>query len=177
MSRLIIGRRLGVALLGSALLATGCAAGQIAETANIEPAVVGVNGGVGTMALRNVGIPYPESGVYGRTANARLEFTLANESTSPDKLVAISTDAASSVTVDGESTVSIDVPGNGSVRSYGDGPRVLLIDLQKQLRSTQSIPITFRFEHAGERTMNVAVDAPTEAIPQPPAKTPPPIHH
>lgn len=167
-----------VAVIGTAVaVAGGCAAGQIAETANIEPAVVGVNDNVGTMALRNVGLVYPEKGVYPRSANARLEFTLVNESTTPDRLVAISTDAATAVTVDGASSVDIDVPGNGTVRAYGTEAKVLLVDLQQQLRSTQNIEVTFRFERAGERTVTVAVEAPVTPIPQPPAKTPPPIHH
>ena len=155
---------------------TGCATGQIAETANVEAAVPGVNADAGPVAVRNIGIEYPSGDEYQQGSDARLVFSLINDGSTADRLVEISTRAASSVTVNGSTDIDLQVGAGDSVHAYGSGAKVLLADLQRSLRSGQNVDITFRFASAGSTTVPVAVVAPTDEIEQPSGSTPPPLH-
>jgi copper(I)-binding protein len=53
----------------------------------------------------------------------------------------------------------IPVPGNGSVTLQPGGLHLMLIGLTQPLAVGQSVPVTLRFERAGEVTINLAVQA------------------
>lgn len=60
------------------------------------------------------------------------------------------------------------MPANDNVYVGAEGaPAVVLEDLSTSLRSSQSIPVTFVFEDAGEVTVDavVAAEGPTPAAP------------
>ena len=50
-----------VAAVGAALLVTGCGAGQITQTDTQVAAINGTSAGVGTIAIRNAEVSYPET--------------------------------------------------------------------------------------------------------------------
>jgi copper(I)-binding protein len=88
-----------VAAAGIALLGTGCASGQHAQTAEQMSAIDGVNAQAGPIALRDIGIAYPKAGSYQKGDVARLEFVAINASEVPDALVEVRTDAADAVRI------------------------------------------------------------------------------
>lgn len=76
------------------LLVAGCAAGQQAQTAEQYPTVDGANGEVGSLALRNVALIYPENGVYRKGSTARLRLLIANTGNRTDTLTEVRTEVA-----------------------------------------------------------------------------------
>jgi len=94
-----------LAVAGVAL--AGCAAGQQAQTANQHPTVDGANVSVGSIAVRDVVLEYPASGVYEQGGDARLTMVVVNGGSGSDVLVEVLTDAAEEV------TLSAAGPGSG----------------------------------------------------------------
>ncbi|HEY7049978.1 MAG TPA: hypothetical protein VH373_22375 [Jatrophihabitantaceae bacterium] len=92
------GRRrigIGVALTAGALLALGgCAAGQHAQTAAEVPAVDGVTANAGPIALRAVTVAPPDDKSYPAGGDATLQLVIVNDSKADDRLVGVSTPAA-----------------------------------------------------------------------------------
>jgi hypothetical protein len=100
-----LGVRIAVATAGAAaiLLAGGCGAGQIAETATIESAVPGANGqavvpqdpsqvnsGNGLILVKNVTIDYVDPAGYAKGGKAPLDLRIINNSDSDVELVGAS---------------------------------------------------------------------------------------
>jgi copper(I)-binding protein len=84
-----------VAIGVSALLGVvGCSAGQVAQTAEMEPAVNGNMGQVGNLLLRDVMVAFPENGEsYKVGEEAPLLLTIANRGGEDDELVGVTTPA------------------------------------------------------------------------------------
>ena len=103
------GVRLGAAsaLLVGAVVLSACSAGQITGTSLQVPPIQGVNanaGPDGTIALRNVLIPYNGTDGYPRGGTAPLEVRIFNNGTQPVTLVRVTAgDAAAGVTLAGVS--------------------------------------------------------------------------
>jgi copper(I)-binding protein len=93
-------RRTALVAIGLALALGGCSAGQLAQTAYVQPAVDGANGQAGPIALRNIKIAYPAAGRYQQGDSARLELFAANTGDQADSLTGIRTDIAGSVRFD-----------------------------------------------------------------------------
>lgn len=115
-------RRLGPAVAGGALglaLLTGCAAGQHAQTVEQTPAIDGVQAQAGTIAIRAAGIAAPESGTsYAKGSDAELRMVLVNQGSQPDKLVSVSSPAATGAELSAGSGSS----GSGSSASDSASP-------------------------------------------------------
>ena len=79
----------------SALLGVvGCGAGQVAQTAEMEPAVNGNMGQVGNLLLRDVMVAFPENGEsYKVGEEAPLLLTIANRGGEDDELVGVTSPA------------------------------------------------------------------------------------
>jgi copper(I)-binding protein len=79
----------------SALLGiVGCGAGQVAQTADMEPAVNGNMSQVGNILLRDVMVAFPESGEpYRAGDDAPLVLTIANVGSADDELTRVSSPA------------------------------------------------------------------------------------
>lgn len=201
--RVGVGRRVLVAVgIGFATMAaaSGCAAGQIAATAEIVPAVQGSSGMVGSVALRDVKLAYPQGGQYQQGQDARLTLVMVNNGLGDDALTSVRTDAADDVTfqagnptgtdsatpsesASGSPTASasasetpeagqqasIPLPANENVLAYADGPRITLLGLTRDLRSSETVKVTFSFRDAGNITLVVPVAVPSSPVPQPPA--------
>ncbi|MGB3442974.1 MAG: hypothetical protein WBA97_29890 [Actinophytocola sp.] len=84
-----------VAIGVSALLGIiGCSAGQVTQTGDMEPAVNGNSGQVGTIALRNVQVAFPESGeAYVEGEDAPLLLSIVNSGMEDDELVNVTSPA------------------------------------------------------------------------------------
>jgi copper(I)-binding protein len=79
----------------SALLGiVGCGAGQVAQTAEMEPAVNGNQGQVGNILLRDVMVAFPEGGeAYRAGEDAPLVLTIANVGSTDDELTGVTSPA------------------------------------------------------------------------------------
>jgi copper(I)-binding protein len=89
--KLVPAMALGVsALLGI----VGCSAGQVAQTAAMEPAVNGNMGQVGNILLRDVMVAFPDSGEpYRAGDDAPLVLTIANVGSTDDELIGVTSPA------------------------------------------------------------------------------------
>ena len=106
-------------------------------------------------------LEYPLDGAYDRGEDAELFFGIANSGRTGDELVDVRGPDFTGATLmaDGE-TGAIPVPEDDNVYVGAEGsPSVILQDLQTQVRSSQSIPVTFVFAEAGEVTVDAMVSA------------------
>lgn len=159
-------RRTSLLIVGAAATAAvtlaGCASGQVAETAEIVPAVQGSSSHAGPIDLHDVGVAPPPDQVYRRGADAELQFVVVNSGIDPDKLVWVTTPAATRVKID---SGPIALAPTTSVRvGVSGGPRVTLTGLTHSLHAGQSFSITFGFRDAGRTTFTVPVNAPLKAV-------------
>lgn len=165
-----------------ALLLAGCAAGQVASTAEIVPVVDGVSGRVGSVDLRAVAISAPDDRNWPVGSSAPLQMYVINTASSTDQLVSVTTDQADSVQLvahggaaptgssvssgssaspTGSSATSepiVTPPGQSvSVGLDPGNPQVVLTDLKSTLFPANTIRITFQFAQAGSVTLPVPV--------------------
>ncbi len=91
-------------------------------------------------------------------ASASLFVSLYNSGDGSDTLVsAAAPGTASSISLSGG---TVPLPANAApVNLTGPQPDVVLENLTKPLRGGSSIPVTFNFEHAGQVTLQVPVEA------------------
>ncbi|PZS14337.1 MAG: hypothetical protein DLM57_14720, partial [Pseudonocardiales bacterium] len=97
-----IKRRIGLGFVAVcvALLISGCATGQHAQTANEVPAIDGTNGGIGTIQLHAVAIkPAPGASSYRSGDAAELQLVVVNTGHASDTLQGVSSPAASAFRV------------------------------------------------------------------------------
>ncbi len=166
-----------LAVAACAVLAVGACGGP-EEDAPLEDAGFEVEGGaVGPdvrvnddLGLQRVQLEYPLDGVYEEGENARLFFAISNTGSDPATLVDITGPDFGGVrveTTDGTG-LPLQVDANDNLYVGAEGPpNVTLLDLDRSLRSSQSIPVTFTFAEAGEVTIDVPVSA-EEQSPTPP---------
>ena len=105
----------------------------------------------------------------GGTANAAVFMTIS--SGTPDRLLGAAsplagkTDLMTMTSANGAMSMdylkSIEVPGGNPVSLNPTGLHVWLADLKRPLKAGERIPVTLRFENAGERQVSVAVIAPS----------------
>lgn len=121
------------------------------------------------LTLLQVQLAYPEDGVHEKGEDVPLYAGIANTGRTDDDLIDVTGPdfADSMLTVDGE-PAPIRVGGNDNVYVGAEGaPSIVLEDLRTTLRSSQSIPVTFVFEDAGEVTVQVMVAADGQEPDQP----------
>lgn len=174
----------GAGALGAAAIigATGCASGQVAETADEASGVGGAAGQAGSMALRNVSIAYPSGGSYAPGGDAALDFVLVNEGSSTDRLVGVSTPVAKTAAgsaggAGSTGGVDISVGPNSSVQTAAEGvssatAAVTLHGLTRRLPVAYPVRVRFTFATAGSVTLTVTVAAPISQVPGPSAIPP-----
>jgi copper(I)-binding protein len=127
-SRASLLRRLGAGLATSAagaILLTGCAAGQQAQTVQQTPSIDGVQAEAGNIAIRAAGIASPESGTsYPKGATAQLRMVIINRASQPDKLVSVTSTAASGVQFGAAGSSGAAGASSGSSSASGSSPSV-----------------------------------------------------
>jgi hypothetical protein len=171
--------RLVVAALASSLALAACTQDQPLADEGVE--VPG--GAIGPdemvtedLSVLQVQLEYPLDGRYDVGEDARLFLGIANTGSTGDALVDVRGPdfAGAEITVDGEAADVIGVPEDDNVYVGAEGaPTITLVDLDRSLRSAQSIPVTLVFEEAGEVTLDAPVAAEGQR-PEPPFDFPDP---
>ncbi|MGE2834173.1 hypothetical protein [Mycobacterium sp. SMC-4] len=148
---------------------SGCGAGQVSQTATQEPAINGVNGNLGELALRNVHIFATQtSAAIQPGRDVELVFVVTNQSADTgDKLVSVTSDIGSV-----QLTGSKDVPAGGTlVIGTPDGQPTPLeavepadsgkatVKLSQPITNGLTYDFVFSFERAGEAKLAVPVSA------------------
>jgi copper(I)-binding protein len=144
--------------LGAAAL-TGCAAGQVSQTAQQIANVDGAQGTVGPIGVRQALLATPDGANYPKGSQAPLTLWISNDSTEPDTLTGISTDAGT-VTINGTATV-----GPRSLLQIGGADAKVtaaITDLTRDLNYGISVPMTFSFAKAGQLSLNVPIEIPAQ---------------
>ncbi|MGY1739041.1 hypothetical protein [Geodermatophilus sp. SYSU D00684] len=127
----------------------------------------------GDLSLLQVQLEYPLDGLYEEGEDARLFLGIADSGAEDDTLTSVEGPFAEAVDADG-GAFSIDVPADDTVYvGAEDAPSITLAGLERSLRSSQSIPVTFEFARAGEVTVDVLVAAERQH-PEPPYDFPDP---
>lgn len=144
----------------AALLLSGCAAGQVSQTAQQVVAIDGGNATVGHIGVRNVLVATPPAANYPQGSSAALSMVVSNDGLDGDSLIGISTPAAKSVAL---SAQKIPLPAQSNVTlADGGAATATLTGFTTAFCYGQSIPLTFSFEKAGQLTVNVPIETPNE---------------
>ncbi|SDN06014.1 Copper(I)-binding protein [Geodermatophilus siccatus] len=160
--------RLAAGAAGVLLALTGCGSTEPDQTLSDDPAEV-EGGAVGPdvrldddVGLQQVQLEYPLDGVHEAGEDARLFMAVTNTGGEPVTLTDISGPDFGGVrveTAEGQGLpLTVDAEDTLYVGAEGP-PDVTLLDLGRELRSSQSIPVTFTFGEAGEVTVDVPVSA------------------
>ncbi len=163
-------RTLTAAFAGAALLLAGCGDDGLEEDAAAQdPDAEAVGGAVGPdtrvnddVSLLQVQLEYPLDGVYEAGEDARLFMAVSNTGGDPVELTDISGPDFGGVRVTTEEGTGLPLTVDPQDNLYvgAEGPlEVTLLDLGRELRSSESIPVTFTFADAGEATVDVRVSA------------------
>jgi len=155
----------GRLLLGAGVLAllipaiAGCEAGQDAPTLEFHPASAGLQAEFNGIKITNAFVlGAPTGSTVPSGSSASMFVSLYNSNDNSDTLLSATAPAAAgSISLSG-GTVAL--PANSApVNLTGPEPKVVLEDLTKPLRGGTTIPVTFNFQHAGQVTLQVPVEA------------------
>jgi len=146
-------------LAAAALTLTGCAAGQISQTADQVAAIDGANGTIGDITVLNARLAPTAREQYLKGSDARVLLWISNDSLNPDTLSGVSTPAAQSVKITGDPAV----PGQTLADfATADGTVVTITGFLQDQPYGVSIPMTFSFATAGTLNLNVPIELPPE---------------
>jgi copper(I)-binding protein len=165
-------RRL-VTVLAAGLLPialTACGSGKSPETYRERPTVDAARASMGDLEVRGVHVAPPTGGAAELAVGEDADVTMAvvNVGEAPDRLVEVTSDAATSVEIldkSGATTDHVDIPGLGAVGAQDFSVR--LTGLTRPLRPGESVPVTIAFTRAGRKTLSVPVAAYTSPVPRP----------
>ncbi|MET0900486.1 MAG: hypothetical protein ABWY45_21440 [Mycobacterium sp.] len=162
--------RVGLAVCGLfvATAIAGCGAGQISQVATQAPAVNGTGGVVEQIALRNVHLQAEQTTAeVAPGTDVELIFSATNQSPeADDRLLRVTTEVGT-VTLSGDTVV----PANGLLEvGVPDGVEELAavedvkgaeatLVLSEPISNGLTYPITFTFENAGDKTLDVPISA------------------
>lgn len=120
-----------------------------------------------TVGAMTIGHPWARAA--GANTNGAAYMTLRNTGAQPDRLVSASTPIARTVELhthirDGDimrmrPVADIPVPVGQTIRLRPGGLHVMLIGLAEPLRQGSTVPLTLRFERAGEATVQLEIQA------------------
>jgi periplasmic copper chaperone A len=157
--RVLAPTALAVAAAASLVL-SGCASGQVSQTADQVAGIDGANGGIGDLTVLNARLAPTEPEGYQEGADARLLLWVSNDSpTNADTLTAVTSPSADEIVIRGDATIPAQYLADFSGAS---GTRVTVNGFTGAVPYGQSIPMTFSFESAGSITLNVPIELPGE---------------
>ncbi len=146
-----------VALLATAGALTGCGAGQSSQTYKPRTAADSTNTSVGTLALRNLAIAAPSTGIALLAGgDAVLTGTFVNEADKADRLLSATTDAAPTVQLQLAGAVVADIAVPALGLSSGEATLVLR-GLTRTLRPGDYVTVTLAFAENGRKDVSVPV--------------------
>jgi hypothetical protein len=185
------------AFLGAALLLlSGCSAGQIAETANKEASVQGVDVEAevddGSVAVRNAMVAYPGPEGYESGEDAPVEVWIFNDTRSEvtvtvrpgavgddaDALVRVASvelvdgdtgaaGAGESPAAGGEPAARVEISAGGySALTQDNGTYLRLVDLASTLPAGKAVPLVFEFSNGATIQVEAPVAAPLTPVPR-----------
>jgi len=141
------------------LALSGCAAGQISQTADQVAAIDGANGTIGDIAVLNARLAPTEDEDYPAGSNARLLLWISNDALQDDKLTGVSTSAAKSVRINGDATLLGQTLTDFATDS---GKQVIVTGFLQDQYYGVSIPMTFSFANAGTLDLNIPIQIPEQ---------------
>ena len=175
MNRALRAAAMGVLLLSPVAL-SACSAGQIAQTAEQDRDKLGGFAKVGEITVRDARLAYPTNGEYAAGSDARLEVAISNSGPEDDTLLDVTGEGFSSAEVSGAPTAAgtgtagggldVPVPAESNVFIGGDGPTVVLSDLEEAITTGQGLDVTMSFEQAGDVQVRVLVGTSARALPR-----------
>jgi hypothetical protein len=117
--------------------------------------------------------PWTRATTAGQSVGAGY-LTLRNAGPRPDRLLGASSPAAErvelhSMAMEGDvmrmrAVDSLELPAGGSFELKPGGLHLMLLGLKRPLQPGQPVPLTLRFEKAGEVAVEVSVDAPAAPV-------------
>lgn len=186
-------RRIGIGIAAAAvLLSAGCAAGQVAETANEKATLDGVNVTQGNLRLVALAVKPPSSTSYAPGSAPAVRLVLVNTGRRADQLTSISssvatgwgsfTDPAEAAAAANPNPVGPKPKGATAPVTVKPGARVswgtpepsktlLLLNIKRRLFPGTTITMTFTFKNAGSVTTEVPIQLssghPLSYVPKP----------
>ncbi|CCG01171.1 hypothetical protein [Blastococcus saxobsidens] len=123
------------------------------------------------IGLADVELPYPADGVYSAGEDAPLTFAVTNTGSDPVALESITGEDFAEAVLLGEGGAeqpvsALEIAGNDNLYvGAPDLPSVVLVELDRDLRSSQSIPVVFSFANGQEVEVDAMVAAePTNGV-------------
>jgi len=130
----------------------------------IELGAVGVEAGVGALALRDIELDNPPPGGYETGSAARLNLAIVNQGRQDDYLVDVSGEAFEAVVVDDaepSTPLRIAIPAGETVYTGGSGEAdLILVGMDESLLVSETVSVTLTFQQAGAVTVDAVVSAP-----------------
>lgn len=165
-------------LAGTALL-SGCAAGQLAQTANVTGVNDAADADAGAVALRAFALAPPSGNYYAKGSSAQLVGVLVNTGQRPDELTSVTSPAfsgwsstststgsavplgasATPAAASGTSSQRVQLPVNSAV-SFGVPAAtgtLRVTGIKSALYPGDEIKVTFTFQRAGTVTAELPV--------------------
>jgi len=148
----------------AAVMLTGCAVGQQAQTYQEKAVADATNNSVGAISVRNLAIAGPSEGtVLKAGSDAPMSVSLINSSTDPDELLLARTPAASSVDIVGPGT-TVPVPG---LQAASPAYSLVLRGLTQDLPTGTYVSLTLSFARNGTKELLVPVQVTPGGVPRP----------
>ncbi|WP_433801639.1 hypothetical protein [Actinomycetospora sp. CA-084318] len=161
---------LAATLLGAAaLVLSGCSAGAVTQTDTTISSVVGTEGSVGQVLLRNVTLDPGPNPVVPAGSSVVLRGAIINQALQDDQLLSVTTPYSGPARAEGFTTIL----GNSTTSMVGAEPgpvgppsptnptatmRITLPQVAQVLHEGPTYPITFTFARAGTITLPVFVN-------------------
>ncbi len=147
------------------LVLSGCAAGQVSQTADQVAAIDGANGTVGDLTVLNARLAPTDPEGYAAGADARLLLWISNAClTNGDTLTAVTSPAAES---DHHPRRRDHPAADLADFSGASGTRVTVTGFTRTVPYGLSIPMTFSFENAGSLDLEHPDPDPRRAVHRP----------
>ncbi|WP_097193964.1 copper chaperone PCu(A)C [Blastococcus aggregatus] len=158
----------GHARTSAALLAVGLSLTACGEDAPLDVPGGEVVGGAAApdervtedLSVKAVLLAFPDDGLWAEGDDVPLYAAIANTGEEPARLVDVRGENFADARLIGEDGTDgpLEVAEDDNLYLEPDGPpSVVLVDVDRSLRSSQSIPVTFVFEDAGEVTIEAPV--------------------
>ncbi len=148
-------RMAAAAVAAATLLLSGCAAGQVAQTAQQVAAIDGANGSAGNIGVRDVRLAPTAKNSYATGADVPIRLWLSNAALTTDSLTSVTSTAADKVVIKG----SADLAAQTLVQVDDSSDlKITVTGLKQDVPYGHSIPMTFTFASGGTISVNAPIE-------------------